>query len=155
MDFIAFTEEIFNWKLFAVVVTPNLSNVLYLITKSNHSFFRTFSIFRGGSRTAATSRMGHFVIIVNGWKPLTIIIKCSTLDVAAVLGPPLILTSFCWIKHEYIKLGFTTDNYSIDRPINFYSKRYVFVSVWFAFCHVFRMSITYKIVQNYFGLILC
>ena len=44
---------------------------------------------RGGSRTAATSKIEHFLIIVNGWKPLTIITKSSILDVAAVLGPPL------------------------------------------------------------------
>ena len=44
---------------------------------------------RGGSRTAATSKMERFVIIVNGWKPLTITIKCSILDVVAVLDPPL------------------------------------------------------------------
>ena len=44
---------------------------------------------RGGSRTAVTSKMGHFVIIVNGWKPLTIITKWPILDVAAVLDPPL------------------------------------------------------------------
>ena len=44
---------------------------------------------RDGSRTAATSKIEHFVIIVNGWKPLTIIIKSSILDVAAVLDPPL------------------------------------------------------------------
>ena len=44
---------------------------------------------RGGSRTAATSKVELFVIIVNGWKPLTIIAKSSTLDVAAVLYPPL------------------------------------------------------------------
>ena len=31
-----------------------------------------------------------FVIIVNGWKPLTVITKRSILDVAAVLDPPLI-----------------------------------------------------------------
>ena len=35
----------------------------------------------GGSRIAATSKMEHFVIIVNGWKPLTIIRKSSILDV--------------------------------------------------------------------------
>ena len=29
------------------------------------------------------------MIIVNGWKPLTIITKSSTLDVAAILDPPL------------------------------------------------------------------
>ena len=45
--------------------------------------------FRGGSRTAATSKMELFVIIVNGFQPLTIITKCSILDVAAVLDPPL------------------------------------------------------------------
>ena len=33
--------------------------------------------------------MECFVIIVNGWKPLTIITKHSILDVAAVLDPPL------------------------------------------------------------------
>ena len=40
---------------------------------------------RGGSRTAATSKMERFVIIVNGFQPLTIITKRSILDVAAVL----------------------------------------------------------------------
>ena len=30
-----------------------------------------------GSRTAATSQMEHFVIIVNGFQPLTIITKYS------------------------------------------------------------------------------
>ena len=43
---------------------------------------------RGGSRTAATSKMECFVIIVNGWKPLTIITKYSILDVVAALDPP-------------------------------------------------------------------
>ena len=43
--------------------------------------------FRGGSRTAATCKMGLFVIIVK--KPLTIITKSSILDVVAVLDPPL------------------------------------------------------------------
>ena len=44
---------------------------------------------RVGSRTAPTSKMEHFVIIVNDWKPLTITTKSSILDVAAVLDPPL------------------------------------------------------------------
>ena len=44
---------------------------------------------KGGSRTAATSKIEHLVIIVNGWKPLTIITKRSILDIAAVLDPPL------------------------------------------------------------------
>ena len=44
---------------------------------------------RGGSRVAATSKMEYFVIIVNGFQPLTIITKHSILDVAAALDPPL------------------------------------------------------------------
>ena len=35
--------------------------------------------------------MERFMIIVYGWKPLTIITKRSILDVAAVLDPPLLL----------------------------------------------------------------
>ena len=50
-------------------------------------------VIRGGSRTAATSKMEHFVIIANGWKPLTIITKSSILDVAAVLDPPLVIVT--------------------------------------------------------------
>ena len=45
--------------------------------------------FRDGSRTAATSKMERFVIIVNGLQPLTSITKRSILDVAVVLDPPL------------------------------------------------------------------
>ena len=47
------------------------------------------SINRSGSRAAATFNMERFVIIVNGFQPLTIITKCSILDVAVVLDPPL------------------------------------------------------------------
>ena len=45
---------------------------------------------RGGSRAAATSKMERFVIIVNGFQPLTIITKRSILDVAAALDLPLL-----------------------------------------------------------------
>ena len=44
---------------------------------------------RGGSRAAVTSKVERFLIIVNGWKPITIITKCSILDVATALDPPL------------------------------------------------------------------
>ena len=44
---------------------------------------------RGGSRTAATSKMECFLIIVNGFQPLSITIKHSIFDVAASLDPPL------------------------------------------------------------------
>ena len=47
------------------------------------------SLSRGRSRTAATSKMKRFVIIVNGFQPLTIITKRPILDAAAVLDPPV------------------------------------------------------------------
>ena len=48
-------------------------------------------VIRGESRTVGTSRMEHFVIIVNSWKPLTIITKNSVLDFAAALDTPLVV----------------------------------------------------------------
>ena len=58
--------------------------------ETNDLIVNVIESYRGGSRTAATSKMESFVIIVNGWKPLTIITKHSILDVAAVLDPPLV-----------------------------------------------------------------
>ena len=56
-------------------------------------------ITRARSRTAATSKIEHFVIIVNGWKRLTIITKHFILDVATVLVPRLITVGiFCNIN---------------------------------------------------------
>ena len=46
---------------------------------------------RAGSRTAATSKMELFVIILNGFQPLAIITKSSILDAAAVLDLPLMV----------------------------------------------------------------
>ena len=62
------------------------------------------AVSRGGSRTAATSKMERFVIIVNGFQPLTIIIKRSILDVAAALDQPLvsISTNVFLVKTEQI-----------------------------------------------------
>ena len=51
--------------------------------------FSWSATFREGSRTAASSKMEHFVIIVNGWRPVSDITKSSILDVAAFLDPPL------------------------------------------------------------------
>ena len=61
-----------------------LINGIHLI-----QIFITLAVIRGGSSTAATSKMKRFMIIVNGFKPLTIITKHSILDVATVLDPPL------------------------------------------------------------------
>ena len=54
---------------------------------------------RGGSRTAATSKMECIVIIANGFQQLTIITERFILDVAAVLDPPLIPLSI--ISHYF------------------------------------------------------
>ena len=50
---------------------------------------------RGGSRTAATSKIELFVIIANGFPPLTIITISSILYVAAVLDPPMMTKFEC------------------------------------------------------------
>ena len=63
---------------------------LYPLPDEQEMNLRTRRVPRGGSRTTSTSKMEHFVIIVNGWKPLTIITKRSILDVAAVLDPSLV-----------------------------------------------------------------
>ena len=74
---------------------------------------------RGGSRAAATSKMKCFVIIVNGWMPLTIITKHFILDVAAALDPSLLetelldfhLMTVAIMRKIFKKLKPTTINY--------------------------------------------
>ena len=63
---------------------------------------------RGGSRTAATSKMERFVIIVHGFQPLTIITKRSIVDLGAALDPPL---NIACIKHK--DSCFSKDNLEI------------------------------------------
>ena len=49
--------------------------------------------------------MELFVIIVNDWKPLTIITKSSILDVADVLDPPLIkLLTNAFKKKDFLQI---------------------------------------------------
>ena len=62
-------------------------------TKLIESKYAAIRLVRGGSRAAATSKMEMecFLIIVNGFQPLTIITKHSILDVAASLDPPVLV----------------------------------------------------------------
>ena len=60
--------------------------------------FFPVAISRGGSRAAATSKMQRFVIIVNDFQPLTVITKCSILDVAVALDPSLHISANCFTK---------------------------------------------------------
>ena len=57
---------------------------------------------RGGSRAAATSKMERFVIIVSGFQLLTVITKCSILDVAAALDPSLMLCQEDRFKSQHL-----------------------------------------------------
>ena len=65
-----------------------LFHYLQYILFSNHCIAISIGK-RGGSRAAATSKMERFVVIFNGFQPLTIITKRSTLDIVALLDPPL------------------------------------------------------------------
>ena len=66
---------------------------------------------RSGSRTAATSKMEHFVIIVNnGWNPLIIITKSSILDTTAFLDPPLIKTIITVVEKLFIDISGSLTN---------------------------------------------
>ena len=60
-------------QLIPMIVFNRISEILFESLESfqwyDDYFFQT-SI-RGGSRTTTTSKMEHFVIIVNGWKPLS------------------------------------------------------------------------------------
>ena len=62
--------------------------------------------------TGSTSRMEHFVFIVNGFQSLTTNPKSSILDVAAVLDLPLLLYKnshlfiCCTKTHTYLKVFF-------------------------------------------------
>ena len=91
---------------------------------SNSKFRDTCMTVRGGSRTAATSKMELFVIIVNGFEPLTIITKCSILDVAAVLDPPLEVLIIIGISEKVIPNNMTILSYRFDTIMNCINLRY-------------------------------
>ena len=67
----------------------------------NVSFQQTLSLSRGGSRATATSKMEHFVIIVNSSQPLTITTKRSILDIAAVLRSASAVFAYSFYLHYY------------------------------------------------------
>ena len=77
------------WQMISLEI-KNLVSIKFLKKKSESgsqvvvtvsSVSRTYTILLGRSRTAATYKMELFVIIVNGWNPLTIITKSLILNV--------------------------------------------------------------------------
>ena len=81
---------------------------------------------RGGSRAIATSRTERFVIIVNGFQPLTMITKRSILDGATILDPPL-MRSFIEVQFDrnlvcFLIFKFYYDNANIGFFIFYFMK---------------------------------
>ena len=66
---------------------------------------------RGGSRVAPKSKMERFVIIVNGFQPLTVITKRSILDVAAVLDQPLSGVAIFSVRESGLLFGVILEIY--------------------------------------------
>ena len=71
-------------------VISNISVDFFKYSNFKRNQHDVLKLVRGRSRATATSKMERFVIIVNGF----IITKCSVLDVAAVLDPPLLVMFF-------------------------------------------------------------
>ena len=98
------------FRAFAIITLKKLFQALWSCS---------IILFRSGSRTAATSKMERFVIIVNGWKPLTIITKCSILDVAVVLDPPLLFVLIYVEELKNIKVQHNVQLWRFVHMLNF------------------------------------
>ena len=101
----------FNLWLYSYGILSGLSITFFF--KKVKTFFRES---RGGSRTAATSKMERFVIIVGAWKPLTIITKHSILVIAAALHPPVVsyLTKYFWLFVKSVYLFSESNTYIVS-----------------------------------------
>ena len=75
-------------------------NVPYNIMKTKCDKYSKFTLTRGGSRAAATSKMVRFVIIVNGFQQSGFYRKRSILGVAAALDPALTINKIQKLTHE-------------------------------------------------------
>ena len=108
--------------LFLKTSWASLESISLLLTAIINLF--SPSCFRGGPRTAATSKMEWFVIIVNGWRPLTIITKRSILDAAAVLDQPLCLILKINLFFKRRKIKRFSHFFQIVRSITFDETRH-------------------------------
>ena len=115
---------LFYWSAMKICITKD--NEIFEVEVASGLLLVDNMMFRGGSRAAATSKLECFVIIVNGWKPLTIIAKRSILDAAAAVDPPLMLTrvtNMQWRRrHENVKKSLLNRSRSVflyDRNLPF------------------------------------
>ena len=106
----------------------------YSVRKKNSNIL----LFKGESRTAALSKVELFMI--NGFQPLTIITKSSTLDVAAVLDLPLPLclkNNISLLKYPDMPQNWRSTARSFERQfwgISGYFKRSLFTGVLWNKC---------------------
>ena len=114
-------------------------------------FFRpVYTAIRGRSRAATTSKLEHFVIIVNGFQLLTFITKRTILDVAAVLDPSLAIRTI-WLtiiitviaalvnscsknREEYIYFEYLTHTHT---HIYIYIYTYIFIYIMAYSHHIY------------------
>ena len=82
-------KDLFYKKL-SISKKPLVQGIGQNFSQYSISPYLVFSVYRGGFKFSATSKMEGFVRIVNGFQPLTTITKRSILDVAAVLDLPLV-----------------------------------------------------------------
>ena len=131
----------------------------FLVSIENH---QRSHCYRGGSRTAATSKIENFV------KPFTIITKCSILGIAVVLDAPLVSLCKMWISlrpYAFIQKCYYLDTIFLEKihhiSTNFYEKllryvklqRRVFWGLWNCFVKLI-FHIFWKLRQlerYYFG----
>ena len=84
--FISFEKRSILLQKMGVNICHHTKHAINALQHKNKTIVLTgFDLIRSGCRTAATSKMELFVIIVTGFQPLNIITESSTLDVAAVL----------------------------------------------------------------------
>ena len=79
----------------SLILVLKLSFFILILSTARHD-----ASIRGGSRTAATSKMECFVIIVNGFQRLTIIAKHSIRPRCASENLPKSFHTFCTVKSE-------------------------------------------------------
>ena len=94
-----------SWQLWAKIL------VSFAFGFSSQTITTISDFSRGGSRTAAASKMKRYMIIVNGFQPLTIITKRSISDVAAVLDPPLIRYDIGRMQTITLQITFFSEEY--------------------------------------------
>ena len=111
-DIVSFNQQSIDHEVMKICL-ERLTSIILMCSESNQ-VCRSFCCYawnnqkkvscKGGSTVAETSKMERFVIIVNGFQPLTITTKRSILDVAAVLHPPLCCVQWICSARKVIHL---------------------------------------------------